>query len=135
MVSGDEVDIYKLKDRSCLTTASCPYLAAYKSGVRSYSSFELTSALPVSSNCLTTASCPFSAAHESGVRLLLSFKSSSALPISSRSLTVVLRPFSAAHCYNAGLIYSGMLTEMTLLCNVVDVMIGMYAIDSIAIQS
>jgi len=32
---------------------------------------------------------------------------------------------------NAGIIYSGMLTRMTLLCNVVDVMIGMYAIDSI----
>ena len=55
-------------DRSSLTTASCPFLAAHNSGVRPYlSSFELTSALPVASSSLTTASCPFSAAHDSGV--------------------------------------------------------------------
>ncbi|PMD59188.1 uncharacterized protein K444DRAFT_563349 [Hyaloscypha bicolor E] len=47
--------------------ASCPFSAAYDSGVRSTSFFESATAW-CSSSSLTTASCPFPAAYNSGVQ-------------------------------------------------------------------
>ncbi|KAH6699917.1 hypothetical protein BKA61DRAFT_621293 [Leptodontidium sp. MPI-SDFR-AT-0119] len=52
---------------SSRTTASCPFSAALKSGVRPFWSFRSKSTFPVLSSSSTTASCPFSAAHNNGV--------------------------------------------------------------------